>query len=221
MKLTIIPLIAALSFASETQYALASEPACTRPEVNKFLEDSRGAIQFEGTYFPSPEARFLPAKIDGRDVQWMGASWYGPLSGAIFLLDCDGNRIAASNLGAVKKLRFGPILRVGQTLEITHIPGTAAGESYSNVSLVVFDGKAIKTLWDHLASDSVAMLGTEYDDRFRWQYSPDGQTIKVTGRRKVGSSGDSENGWTAGTTHALPQETYCWSGVENKFSTCR
>jgi hypothetical protein len=197
--------------------------SCVRPEIGELLEESRSIIQFEGTYFPAPEARFLLSTFDGRDVQWIGASWEGPVGGAIFLLDCAGKRIAATNLGAVKKLRFGPVLQARRTVEITYVPGTATGEIYSNVALALFDGTSIKMLWDHLVSDSVEMqgVGSEYDDMFQWRYSADGQTIEVTGRRKVGAVRDSKFGWPAGTTHALPKESYCWNRTESKFSRCR
>ena len=195
--------------------------SCVHPEIDELLKESRTDIQFEGSYFPSPAAQFLPSRIDSQDVQWVGASWEGPVGGAIFLLDCHGKKITARNLGAVKQLHAGPVLKAGPTVEITYIPGTATGEISSNVALALFDGASIKILWDHLVSDSVEMPRVEYDDGFEWRYSADGQAIEVTGRRKVGAARDATFGWAAGTTHSLPKETYCWNGPEGKFSPCK
>ncbi len=152
----------------------------------------------------------------------MGASWTGPLGGAIFLLDCSGKTIAATNLGAVKDLRLGPILPVGQTVEIIYVSGTGTGAYQTSVGLAVLQGSKINILWKHLVFDREAFAsgGYDYTDRLQWKLSPDGKKIVVTGLRKVGVAKEFEHGWKPGTTHALPDETYCWKAAEDRFDLC-
>jgi hypothetical protein len=108
--------------------ASAAEMSCLRPDIASFLEQSHDAIQFGGSYFPSPKAKFLPFDADGRRLQWMGASWEGPPDGALFVLDCAGAPITVLHLGHVQQRGAGPTLSgIGQTFEVIYISGTGTG----------------------------------------------------------------------------------------------
>jgi hypothetical protein len=199
------------------------EPSCVRPDADTFLEQTRAAIHFEGSYFPVPRAVFLPLSAGGQNLQWMGTSWEGPIDGALFVVTCAGKQVAALRLGAVSRLRNGPVLPMGATAEIVYVPGQITGEQIAEVGLVRLNGTSIEVLWKHQTSDSVSFpsLGAEYDDTYMWEFSPGGTAIHVSGKRKVGSIADASHGWALGTTHDLPEEMFCWRPTERAYRLCR
>ena len=201
----------------------AAEPSCVRPDAGSFLEQNRAVAHLEGSYFPVPRAVFLPLSTGGQNLQWMGTSWEGPVDGALFVIDCAGREVAALRLGAVSRLRNGPVLSIGATAEIVYVPGQITGEQIAEVGLVRLNGTSIEVLWKHQASDSVSFpsLGAEYDDTYGWEFSPGGTAIHVSGKRKVGSMADTSHGWAPGTTHDLPEEMFCWSPTERAYRLCR
>jgi hypothetical protein len=194
-----------------------------QPNTDQFLENARDAIQVYGGYFPSPEARFLPMMIAGQPMQWMGTKWYGPIDGALFVLDCAGTRAAALRIGGVVSLRPGPVLPVGQTAEVVYVSGTGSGVYQTSVALVALEASSIKILWKHEAEDreAFASAGYDYVDQFRWKVGNNGRTITVNGRRMVGEAREKEHGWAARTNHSLPQERYCWDADEKLFQQCK
>ncbi len=203
--------------------AAAAVPSCVRPDAGTFLEQTRAAIHFEGSYFPVPKAVFLPLSTGGQNQQWMGTSWEGPIDGALFVVDCTGKEVAALRLGAVSRLRNGPVLPIGGTAEIVYTPGQATGQQTVEVGLVRLNATSIEVLWTHEASQSVSFpsFGAEYDDTYMWEFSPGGTAIHVSGKRKVGSVADASHGWASGTTHDLPEEMFCWSPTERAYRLCR
>jgi hypothetical protein len=201
--------------------AAVADPSCSHPELNAFLEKSPEATG--PTYFPAPTAKFLPFMLGDRQLQWMGASWEGPRDGALFVLDCTGTRIAGMRMGHLEKLRPGPIISgLGQALEVVYISGQGTGVREESVNIVSFSGDSIIILWRHEASDLVAQpdLGADYTDTWSWHYSDDGAVIRVSGRRSVGESPDTEHGWAQQTSHMLSNETFCWKPQEKAYSTC-
>jgi hypothetical protein len=198
------------------------EPGCVRPDAATFLEQARAAIHFDGAYFPAPQAVFLPVTGRGQNLQWMGTSWESPIDGALFVVDCTGKQVAALLLGAVSRLRNGPVLPFGGTAEIVYAPGPITGEQILEVALVRLNGGSIEVLWKHQASDSVSFpsLGAEYDDTYEWKFAPGGTAIHVSGKRKIGSVADTSHGWAPGTTHDLPDEMFCWRPSERAYRRC-
>ncbi len=225
MRITFLrQLIVAIGLFTATS-ALA-QPNCVQPDLNNFLEQSRAAISFDGTYYPSPSASFLTFKLDGHGFQWMAASWFGPDDGALLVLDCKGHRVAALRLGSFDELKPGPVIPgFGKTIEVVYIVMEGTGWLTTDVNLIAFSGKSIVVLWDHEASemfsDPTAERAVDYTDQYSWRYSESGTNIHVTGKRRVGEVKDPDHGWAPHTTHDLPSETYCWQGAQFHYASCK
>jgi hypothetical protein len=203
--------------------AAVAEPSCNRPETDTFLENSREAIHFGGAIYPAPTARFLPFMLNGRQFQWMEASWEGPRDGALFVLDCAGSRIVGMPLGYIEQLRPGPVISgFGQTFEVIYISGQGTGALNESVDLVSFSGASIAVLWNHEASEMAAVpqLGADYTDTWSRHYSPDGTVIRVSGHRAIGDSRDAEHDWAPHTDHLLSKERFCWKSSEQTYLPC-
>ncbi|MGE5516693.1 MAG: hypothetical protein ACM31D_12820 [Bacteroidota bacterium] len=198
-----------------------SAASCARQDIKDLLEASRGELQFNGAYFPSPKAVFFSSIKDGREIQWIGAKWDGPVDGALFAQDCAGNNISVLRLGGVIILKSGPVLPTGKTVEVAYISGVGSGIYETTSAIASIEGSSIKILWQHASIHREAFgKGYDYVDTFQWKYSRDGKKINVKGRRRVGPTMEYEHGWPAGTTHALPSQNYCWNAQENLFQEC-
>jgi hypothetical protein len=202
------------------------QPKCVQPDLNNFLEQSRTAIGFIGTYYPSPSAIFLTFQLDGHTFQWMAASWFGPDDGALLVLDCKGHRVAALHLGRFDELKPGPAIPgFGKTIEVVYIVMEGTGWLTKDVSLIAFSGKSIVLLWDHeasyLFSDPTAERPVDYIDQYSWRYSESGTIIHVSGKRRVGEVKDPDHGWPPHTTHDLPGETFCWQASQRHYISCK
>ena len=197
----------------------AAERGCVRPEVTRLLEQNRGELNLTGTYFPVARALFMSDDANRR--QWMGTSWEGPRDGVLFVVDCAGKKIAALQQGAVLRLRAGPVLPIGPTVEVLYMPGTATSEQWTQVDVAFFNGTSIDVLWTQTAIDDVGFPTlADYRDDFAWEFSPDGSKIHVTGQRKVRTIPDAEHNWGPGTAHALPEPTFCWNPARRSYLGC-
>ena len=214
-------LVAVLSWLATPVFAAE----CVRPDLEQLLDKARTEIQADASYFPSAEGKFLPFdSADGRHLQWLGAGWYGPPQGALFVLDCDGNRLAATSLGFVHEIRVGPFVpTIGQTFEVIYTSGYGSGYEQKTVALLAFANDLITTFWNHEVSEEVSAppLEEEYADTFAWRFAEGRARIEVTGERELGEFKDAEHGWEPNTKHALPAETFCWNAAEKKFQGCK
>jgi hypothetical protein len=196
-----------------------AQPACVHPKLDNFLEQSRQAIQFTGTYFPEPSARFLPFVFDGNRLQWMAVSWEGPPDGALFVLDCSGAELGALRIGKVVGLRPGPgITGFGQAFEAIDIPGIATGSGASEIKLVAFREGSISVLWTQDLRQWLSLGPRGAGEQVRaytWKYSADGLVIQVTGKRF-----DPTDGHRPQTVKMLPKETFCWKMQQNIYVPC-
>jgi hypothetical protein len=198
---------------------LAADRECVQPDVRKFLEQSRHAIKFKGFFGEPYESIFMPAEMGGARIQWMGASWYAPRGGALFVLDCDGRRLAALPLGAVMQLRKGPVVpRVGPTVEATYISGIGSGYLATSVAIVSFKKGAVSVMWRHEATASVReWAAVNYEATYQWTASPDGRVLRVVGSRVEWSSG----GDPPEALRTPVEETWCWHGQKRQYQTCQ
>jgi len=199
-----------------------AQAACVQTDPNTFLEASRATVDKNNVYvyFPYPESMFLPEKIEGQDLQWMGISW-GASSGALFLLDCDGKTLAHLNLGTIKELKMGPTVPTGQTIALKYVSGYGTGLHTISTALIRYENNVIRTLWQHEANSIISFpsLGDDYEDTFAWTISPDGKRITIKGQRKVDTV-EHDHGWAPGTIHDLPLKSYCWKVADREFSKC-
>jgi hypothetical protein len=139
--------------------------------------------------------------------------------GALFVLNCAGERLATLNLGQVLRLGRGPTLPdVGPTLVVVYVYVSGMGQNGSWVQLVTFQSGSIVTLWDHEHQTAVDAPGlAEYGDFYTWEFSDDGSTIWVRGRREVGDIPDDEYGWDANTTHEFPSQAWSWQQNSGRY----
>jgi hypothetical protein len=196
-----------------------AQPACVRPDLNNFLEQSRAAIGFNGSYYPAPSAKFLPLQGGGNGLQWMGASWEAPPDGALFVIDCAGHRVAALRLGQIETLRAGPdISGFGKTVEVIYTAGTGTGVDWRKVSLVAFSTGAIAVLWTHDAYEFVDLPTLQsYTNRYVWRYADDGTVIHVTGKHVINADSDEDQD----TAHPFPREAFCWQEKRLSYASCK
>ncbi len=171
-------------------------------------------------YYPTLDGMYLVAPSGPQFVQWLGTYWEGPIGGAAFVLDCNGNKLALRQFGGVMDLHPGPRLPIGETTEIEYVAGTGTGVRVHAVALATYKEGAIKVLWDHVIYEMAGAPGSEYEDQYRWTMSADKKTISVTGQRKVGSIPDEEHHWAPMTIHALQSELHCWNEKTQTFEAC-
>ncbi len=199
-------------------------PQCISPEINGLLETSRAALEFEGSYFPSPETR-RHVFVDGQNIrQWLGVKWEGPIDGGLFLLDCERHTLAVVHLGAVDEIRQGPTLPGdGSSVEVRYQPGSGTGYRLQFVELVGNRENVILRLWKHTAYERSFILPNEdgTEDRYFWEVDQGGSVIRVSGRRSTfpkPAAGTYE--WGPPSTQDLPRETFCWFGSESVYKQC-
>jgi hypothetical protein len=206
-------------------FTLLAVAQCVSPEIDALLHRSRAALDFQGSYFPSPEIR-REVIVDGQEMlQWLGVKWYGPIDGALFLLDCQGHTLAVVHLGAVEEIRLGPTLPgVGPTVEVRYQPGSGTGYRLEQVELVGYRGNAILRMWKHTAYESAFILPTEdgTEDRYSWSFDEGGSVIHLSGRRSTfPKPAPGGYDWGPPSTHDLPSETFCWFGSELVYKQCQ
>jgi hypothetical protein len=141
----------------------------------------------------------------------------------LFVVDCPGNIVTARTLGAVKTLRAGPSLPIGETAEVVYLSGWGTGIVDIYVGLFWFNGNGIERLWRHAASADVSApsIAAEFTETYYWDVSPDGRRIHVTGHRRMGPFKDLDYGWAPHTDHALPSQSYCWVPKRRRYYACR
>lgn len=145
---------------------------CKQPELESFLEDSRTVIKFTGPYFPSPAPHELEFKVGTQPHQWFGIGWEAPPDGALFVLDCAGNRLATTRLGRVLNLRHGPRLpRIGSTVEVTYIAQTGTGYERKSADIFEFLNNTLKSLWTHTLYERVSILPLEEQSLEEYQWT--------------------------------------------------
>jgi hypothetical protein len=198
---------------------------CKQPALERFLEGSRTVLKYNGSYFPSPIAHQLPFEVGGQVFQWLGVGWESPKSGALFVLDCSGRRLAATRLGYVSYLRNGPVLsRIGPTVEVLYVAATGMGYTLERVDIFSFGRNRLKSLWTHTTREDGFMFPTEDGtaDEYQWRISEDGRQIRVEGVQtvypkpeKLGEPGG------ATTTRKLPMETFCWDEGRVAYVACQ
>jgi hypothetical protein len=157
---------------------------CLHPDLDVFLESSRAVINFQGSHFPSPTGVWLEMNTDGKSIQWLGVTWWGPEDGALFVLDCLGNLITGLGIGAVSSLsRFSQNLNLKNAAIVEYTSNTGTGYRLRKVAIFNFDNSKVNKIWEHDLYESIFVFpdedGTEKE--YILEVSPDGNKIKVIG----------------------------------------
>ena len=187
--------------------ALAQDKSCTTPPVRSLLPGGPGYV------YPELKAQTLALGQGAARVQWLAASWFGPMNGRLLALDCAGTVLGSVESGYLRAMKPGPsVPGVGATVLLEATTGTGTGFREDMVRLVALVGGAPKVLWEQvsLTRDS-AQRGMGAEERFSWRFAPDGTRIEVTGtRRQDGTPG----------RITLPAASFCWKAEQRAFETC-
>jgi hypothetical protein len=197
---------------------------CKQPELESFLEDSRAVLNYHGAYFPAPQGHWLPFRIVGGTLAWLGVGWEGPKGGALFVLDCEGQRLAATPLGYVSELRVGPTLPiVGATVQVTYSPGAATNYKIERIAIFALQTNTLKILWSHTVYEGPVVLPNDdgMEEEYNWRISDDGKEIRVDGFQSIYRvSKKPDENWGPPKTRKLPAETYCWNAATITYVRC-
>ncbi len=187
--------------------AFAQDRPCTAPPVRSLLPGGPGYV------YPELKAQTLVQGQGAARVQWVAASWFGPMNGRLVALDCAGKALGAIESGYLRAMKPGPsVAGVGATVLLEATTGTGTGFREDMVRLIALVDGAPKVLWEQvsLTRDS-AQRGMGAEERFSWRFAPDGARIEVTGtRRQDGARG----------RIALPPASFCWKPAEMAFGGC-
>lgn len=187
--------------------ALAQDKPCTAPPVRSLLPGGPGYV------YPELKAQTLVQGQGAARVQWVAASWFGPMNGQLHALDCTGKKLGAVESGYLRSMKPGPAVPgVGATVLLEATTGTGTGYREDMVRLVALvDGRA-KVLWEQVSlTKHSAQRGHGSEARYSWRFAPDGARIEVTGtRQQDGTPGRA----------ALPAASHCWKPAEKAFGGC-
>lgn len=201
------PFALALLGLLATAPAFAQDKPCTTPPVRSLLLGGPGYV------YPELKAQTLVLGQGAARVQWVAASWFGPMNGRLMALDCAGKQMGSVEAGYLRSMKPGPAVPgVAATVLVEATTGTGTGFREDKVRLVALVDGAPKVLWEQvsLMQDS-AQRGMGWQDRYGWRFSPDGTRVDVTGSRlRDGARG----------RVGLPAASFCWKPAENAFGEC-
>jgi hypothetical protein len=176
---------------------------CTAPSPLSLLPG--GVTQV----FPELTSRTLTLGSGAERVQWMVASWMGPMNGHVVVMDCAGLKIADAKLGYLRTMDPGPVLPgVGPTLRVRAVTATGTGVlEETDFVLALVEGEVAR-LWEHSALTREALdPATAHEDRFTAKLSKDGTRIEVAGTRVTLPYRGRKS-----TSAPLPAAAFCWNG---------
>ncbi len=199
--------VALLGLLAAASPALAQDRPCTAPPVRSLLPGGPGYV------YPELKAQTLVQGQGAARVQWVAASWFGPMNGRLMALDCTGAALGAIESGYLRTMKPGPsVPGLATTVLLEATTGTGTGFREDMVRLVALVDGAPKVLWEQvsLTKDS-AQRGMGSEERYSWRFSPDGARIEVTGTRlRDGTRG----------RVGLPPASFCWQPAERSFGAC-
>ena len=144
----------------------------------------------------------------------------------MFVLACDGHVLAKRDYYKVERINFGPNVLSKTSIETWYIPDSGTGINNHSIAILMFDGKSIRTVWNHDVSDVSAApadlftgepqgKGMRTDEQtFQWEFTSDEQVIEVTGRETRATENRT-------IRRILPPEKYCFKAPEMKYVRCK
>lgn len=191
----------------------AQAAECAQPDGERINK----ALKLDVPYLSAE--RLALTEYRGKKLQWVSASWTGPIGGELVVMDCTGHVLTGTEAGSVdsgKAVSIAgypyPVLRTSaQTMS-----GTDQAHAYTE-SLFAFNVKKIVNLWEHdtevygfqLCSDSTT-------ENYDIATSADLHAITVTGIRKRQHGkivkGECRSDMAATKITKLPARYYCWNG---------
>ncbi len=208
MRMAMMAVLAAL--LAGPAMAQTREKICSTPPVQTLLPGG------PGYFYPELKSRVVTLGTGPERVQWLLASWMGPMNGRVVAMDCFGKVLADAELGYMKTMEAGPVLPgVGPTLRVQATTSTGTGyleETFFVLALV--EGKVAR-LWEHpaLVRDA-GDPNTANEKRWTAKFSADGKRVDLVGEK-------TELPWRnrKQTRAALPPEAFCWDG--KAYSACQ
>jgi hypothetical protein len=195
---------------------------CSRLDLESFLEHSRAAINFTGDYFPSPKGIWLEDNIDKKPIQWLGATWYGPESGALFIVDCSGKIVTAAAIGAVFKLSpFNLNADLRNAVIVEYTPATGTGFQMGEVSIFNFIDNKLNKIWTHNLYEytNFNKYEPQTETEYKYKISQDGKKIVVFGTDKIYPLlWDGKDKSKAKVKKSL--DTFCWD-ASGTYKSCK
>jgi hypothetical protein len=177
----------------------AAAQGCVRPAAEALMP---------GGPYPELASRMLRQG----PMQWMAVTWFGPMDGRLFALDCAGKPMGAPiAAGHVRTMKPGPVLPgVGATLLAEATVGTGTGYREDAARLVAVVDGAAKLLWEHptLRADT-AQARFAKEEKWAVAVGRDGR-LTVTGSRTEAGK----------PRAALPVERFCWDAAAGAFAGC-
>ena len=184
------------------------------PDIEPFLESSRDILIFKGA-ISQVKAIWLETNANGGIIQWLGAIWYGPEDGALFVLDCLGNVIAGRGIGAVSSLSlFSQNLNLKNAVKVEYTSNTGTGYKLRKVAIFNFDDNKLKKIWEHDLYESIFVFPSEDGTEIEYilEVSLDGNKIKVLGNI---TTYPPHWDWKAKSAAKIKTtiEVYCWDNA--------
>lgn len=181
---------------------------CLVPPVRSLFPEPASYV------YPELAAKSLRLGEGAGRVQWLAASWFGPMQGRLFALDCAGKLLGrVEDAGFMRQFKPGPVIAgVGPTVLLESTVGTGTGFREDMVRVVALVDGAARVLWEHTALKTDAgSPATAVEEKWRWKFSADGKRVEVAGTKtQAGMRGKP----------ALPKAAYCWDDGKRAFGKC-
>jgi hypothetical protein len=158
-------------------------------------------------------------------INWIGLAWLAPEWGALFAADCTGKPLAAVSVGAVGKIKAGPVIpSLGQTVMFIYVDKETADCVHDSADIVALkDGKVV-SLWNHAyrqgmnVGASKTRRGAFVTHNYAVTFSGDGRSVRVSGLvQKYAYRANGSQSPTPTSTVTLPSETYRWDAGGLRF----
>lgn len=120
---------------------------------------------------------------------WVAVSWDGPPDGRLFVVNCNGDKVADGEpIGHVESIEAGPQIGGEQTVAVSYISASGTNIKARAVVLVEFQRGRIRILWRHATLDAgfPPLTPVAEEDRTSWRFGNGVQKIDAITTHKEG-----------------------------------